>query len=210
MKKDVVHSLSPVVSSSYALSEGLCHANSMLKLVALEGEDQYIVAFVGSNFSTGECTACGCIYDLYSHASSLAGESVAMSFITTRPTAALRKLWESSRLEASKEKALAHLSDNEYKFFMGHRLPWAANIPPPGYSPQQSQSQPQGPARATSSVYSAPIASSSTAMPSIHAKATAPVNNIAPASRPPGTTPYAAPTANTQKSKLKIVRRTAQ
>lgn len=208
-KKDVITSLSPVASSSYALSEGLCQASAMLKIAAVEGEDQYIISFVGSNFSTGECNNCGCIYDLFYHASSLATEGVALSFITTRPSQGLKKLWEASRLEPTKEKALAQLNENEYKFFVGHRLPWPANVAPPGFTPQQGQYQTTGAPKTAPSAYTAPSASSSAPLAAAPVKSAMPIAASNNATRQPGTTPYATPAANTGKTKFKLVRRGA-
>lgn len=206
-KKDVITTLSPVASSSYALSEGLCQANSMLKIAAVEGEDQYVIAFVGSNFSTGECTTCGCVYDLYYHASSLAADNVGLSVITSRPSQSLRKLWEAARMEPTKEKALAQLNENEYKYFVGHRLPWTANVAPPGYTTQQGQHPSAVAAKPLPTGYPPSAASSSVPLPLSQPKSSAPPLAPSSAPRPPGTTPYATPTTNAPKAKFKVVRR---
>lgn len=206
-KKDVITALSPVVSSSYAMSEGLCQASNMLKIASVEGEDQYVIAFVGSNFSTGECTTCGCVYDLYYHASNLATDNIALSLITSRPNQSLRKLWEAARMEPTKEKSLAQLTEDEYKYFFGHRLPWAVVTPPPGYIPKGSQNA-AAQAKKPLPVGYPPSAPSSSAPPP-HAQPKGAPPSLLPSSapRPPGTTPYAAPVTNAPKAKFKVVRR---
>jgi hypothetical protein len=70
--------------------------------------------------------------DLEQHASQLSKEDICESFISVRPTQALKKLWESATLPNTlKEKQIAQLVETEFKYFYGHRLPWAIHIQPP-------------------------------------------------------------------------------
>lgn len=136
LKRDLLASFAPVSGGIFALPEGLCTASSVFSL--LEDEcDRYLVSFVGSSFSTFECSLCGCINDVYQHTSQLAAEEINQSYISIRPVPALKKLWELSSTTASKDKLHVVLSEKEFKFFFGHRLPWLVQIPPPGHIQSQ-------------------------------------------------------------------------
>lgn len=135
LKRDLLASFSPVSSGVYALPEGLCSAGCAFNCLE-EDCDRYLVSFVGSSFSTSECSLCGCINDIYQHASQLAIEDVSQSYISIRPVPALKRLWEASTNPTAKEKSIVQLSEKEYKFFFGHRLPWTVQLQPPAQLPQ--------------------------------------------------------------------------
>lgn len=132
LKQEIASKLNPTVSPSFALAEGLCTASGMFKMVNTGVEEQFLVSFVGAALSAAECALCGHIQDVNQHASRLANEDILQSYVSVRPTPALKQVWDSAALpNTHREKQVAHLTEVEYKYFFGHRVNWPVQLTPP-------------------------------------------------------------------------------